>query len=164
MKRYLAAVSGPAQTDVVDDIPPLSGSSKERTGYPTQKPLALYKRMIQASSNPGDIVLDPFAGCATTCVAAEQLGRQWIGIDIEEESGGGNSGAPGARGLREYGVERHRSDTDGSSRADGRREACGPRVDTRCTNADWASDANPRSARQADRTGRPAMPGLRMEA
>ena len=72
----------------MDDIPPLSGSSKERTGYPTQKPLALYKRMIQASSNPGDIVLDPFAGCATTCVAAEQLGRQWIGIDIEEESGG----------------------------------------------------------------------------
>ena len=57
-------------------------------GYPTQKPLALYKRMIQASSNPGDIVLDPFAGCATTCVAAEQLGRQWIGIDIREESGG----------------------------------------------------------------------------
>ena len=66
--------------------PPIS-QSKERTGYPTQKPLALYKRMIQASSNPGDIVLDPFAGCATTCVAAEQLGRQWIGIDIREESG-----------------------------------------------------------------------------
>ena len=60
---------------------------KERTGYPTQKPLALYKRMIEASSNPGDMVLDPFAGCATTCVAAEQLGRQWIGIDIREESG-----------------------------------------------------------------------------
>ena len=87
MKRYLAAVSGPAQTDVVDDIPPLSGGSKERTGYPTQKPLPLYKRMIQASSNPDDMVLDPFAGCATTCVAAEQLGRQWIGIDIREESG-----------------------------------------------------------------------------
>ena len=66
--------------------PPIS-QSKERTGYPTQKPLALYKRMIEASSNPGDIVLDPFAGCATTCVAAEQLGRQWIGIDIREESG-----------------------------------------------------------------------------
>ena len=66
----------------------LQSQSKERTGYPTQKPLALYKRMIEASSNPGDIVLDPFAGCATTCVAAEQLGRQWIGIDIREESGG----------------------------------------------------------------------------
>ena len=59
----------------------------EHTGYPTQKPLALYKRMIAASSNPGDMVLDPFAGCATTCVAAEQLGRQWIGIDIREEAG-----------------------------------------------------------------------------
>ena len=71
--------------DSVWDIPLLKGN--ERTGYPTQKPLALYKRMIAASSNPGDMVLDPFAGCATTCVAAEQLGRQWIGIDIEEESG-----------------------------------------------------------------------------
>ena len=69
------------------DIAVAVRSPKERTGYPTQKPLRLYKRMIQASSNPGDIVLDPFAGCATTCVAAEQLGRQWIGIDIREESG-----------------------------------------------------------------------------
>ena len=69
------------------NIPALNGQAKERTGYPTQKPLALYERMIKASSNPGDMVLDPFAGCATTCVVAEQLGRQWIGIDIEEESG-----------------------------------------------------------------------------
>ena len=77
---------------VVEDwwhnITPVGRIAKERVGYPTQKPLALYKRMIQASSNPGDMVLDPFAGCATTCVAAEQLGRQWIGIDIGEESGG----------------------------------------------------------------------------
>ena len=73
--------------DVWDDIKPIINVSIERTGYPTQKPLALYKRMIEASSNPGDMVLDPFAGCATTCVAAEQLGRQWIGIDIREESG-----------------------------------------------------------------------------
>ena len=76
---------------VVEDwwhnITPVGRIAKERVGYPTQKPLALYKRMIQASSNPGDMVLDPFAGCATTCVAAEQLGRQWIGIDIREESG-----------------------------------------------------------------------------
>ena len=57
--------------------------SSERTGYPTQKPLALLKRIIQASSNEGDLVLDPFAGCATTCVAAEALGRRWVGIDIE---------------------------------------------------------------------------------
>ena len=56
-------------------------SVKERTGYPTQKPLALYERIIKASSNEGDLVLDPFAGCATTCVAAERLGREWIAID-----------------------------------------------------------------------------------
>ena len=62
-------------------------SPKERTGYPTQKPLKLYKRIIEASSNPGDMVLDPFAGCATTCVAAEQLGRQWIGVDSNDEAG-----------------------------------------------------------------------------
>ncbi len=68
------------------DIRRVGNTAKERTGYPTQKPLALYKRIIEASSNPGDIVLDPFAGCATTCVAAEQLGRQWIGIDIREEA------------------------------------------------------------------------------
>lgn len=55
---------------------------KERTGYPTQKPLKLLERIIKASSNEGDVVLDPFCGCATACVAAEQLGRQWIGIDI----------------------------------------------------------------------------------
>ena len=55
---------------------------REHTGYPTQKPLALYERIIKASSNPGDIVLDPFCGCATTPVAAERLGRQWIGIDL----------------------------------------------------------------------------------
>ena len=56
----------------------------ESTGYPTQKPLALYERIIKASSNPGDIVLDPFCGCATTCVAAERLDRQWVGMDIWE--------------------------------------------------------------------------------
>ena len=54
----------------------------ERVGYPTQKPLALYERIIKASSNPGDMVLDPFAGCATTPIAAERLGRQWVGIDL----------------------------------------------------------------------------------
>ena len=53
-------------------------------GYPTQKPLALYERIINASSNAGDVVLDPFAGCATTLVAAERLGRQWLGADIWE--------------------------------------------------------------------------------
>jgi len=67
------------------DISILNSMSKERTGYPTQKPLALLKRIILASSNEGDIVMDPFCGCATTCVAAQQLGRKWIGIDIEKQ-------------------------------------------------------------------------------
>ena len=64
------------------DINSLQSGVKERTGYPTQKPLALYERIISASSNEGDIVLDPFAGCATTPIAAERLGRQWVGMDI----------------------------------------------------------------------------------
>ena len=62
--------------------PLMPSEKKERTGYPTQKPLVLLDRIIKASSNKGDIVLDPFCGCATACVAAERLGRQWIGIDI----------------------------------------------------------------------------------
>lgn len=61
-------------------------SKSEYVGYPTQKPLALLRRIIKASSNKGDIVLDPFCGCATTCVAAQQLNRRWIGIDIAENS------------------------------------------------------------------------------
>ena len=67
-------------------IPFIAPSSKERTGYPTQKPLALLHRIIKASSNEGDVVFDPFCGCATTCVAAQQLGRKWIGIDIEHQA------------------------------------------------------------------------------
>ncbi|MCY3923767.1 MAG: DNA methyltransferase [Chloroflexi bacterium] len=63
-------------------IPSLNNMAKERTGAPTQKPLELYKRIVAASSNPDDVVLDPFAGCATTLVAAECLERQWVGIDI----------------------------------------------------------------------------------
>ena len=68
------------------NIPIISVGSKERTGYPTQKPLKLLDRIIKASSNEGDTVLDPFCGCATTCVAAQQLNRKWIGIDVEEKS------------------------------------------------------------------------------
>ena len=71
-------------SDLIADIPPIQAHADERTGYPTQKPLALYELIIKTSSNPGDMVLDPFAGCATTCVAAERLGRQWIGIDLNE--------------------------------------------------------------------------------
>ena len=69
-------------------IETLNREAKERTGYPTQKPLALLHRIIKASSNVGDIVFDPFCGCATTCVAAQQLGRKWIGIDIEKQAVG----------------------------------------------------------------------------
>ena len=64
------------------DVRWLSPTDQERLGYPTQKPLALYERIIKASSNQDDIVLDPFCGCATTPVASERLGRQWVGIDI----------------------------------------------------------------------------------
>ncbi len=60
----------------------INSQAKERTGYPTQKPLALLERIIQASSKKGDLVLDPFCGCATTCIASEKLGRKWVGIDI----------------------------------------------------------------------------------
>ena len=66
------------------EISILAGSSKERCGYPTQKPLKLLERIIQASSDPSDVILDPFCGCATTLVAAEKLDRHWIGIDLSE--------------------------------------------------------------------------------
>jgi len=85
-KRYLSATKGKAISDMQIDIPSIQGDSVEKTGYPTQKPVALLQRIIQASSNEGDIVLDPFCGCATTCVAAEQLRRQWIGIDISPKA------------------------------------------------------------------------------
>ena len=65
---------------------PVGRLRRERTGYPTQKPLALLERIIEASSNPGDMVLDPFCGCATTCIAAERLDRKWIGIDTSGEA------------------------------------------------------------------------------
>jgi len=74
------------EADVWSDINFLNSQSKERTGYPTQKPLALLHRIIKISSNEGDIVMDPFCGCATTCVAAQQLGRKWIGVDIEKQA------------------------------------------------------------------------------
>ena len=83
-KKYLSAMPGVVAGDLVLDTPPVKG--KEDTGYPTQKPLALLERIINASSNEGDVVLDPFCGCATACVAAEQLGRDWIGIDISSSA------------------------------------------------------------------------------
>ena len=81
-KRYLSTVKGTRASDVMVDVPAVMGSSKERTGYPTQKPVALYGRIITASSQEGDMVLDPFCGCATTPIAAERLKRQWVGVDI----------------------------------------------------------------------------------
>ena len=82
LKRYLAASPGRTLQDIILDITQLGARSRERTGYPTQKPSKLIERIIKASSNQGDVVLDPFCGCATTCIAAEKLGRQWVGIDI----------------------------------------------------------------------------------
>lgn len=80
LKRYLT--SGQPIQDVIDDIPPINSMAQERLGYPTQKPLALLERIIAASSNEGDVVLDPFCGCGTAVHAAQKLGRQWIGIDV----------------------------------------------------------------------------------
>lgn len=82
LKRYLSEQEGSIITNVWTDINPLHSSAAERLGYPTQKPVALLERIIQASSNPGDVVLDPFCGCGTTIDAAQKLGRTWIGIDI----------------------------------------------------------------------------------
>ena len=65
---------------------PIAPSAKERLGYPTQKPIKLLERIVKASSNEGDIVLDPFCGCATTCVVAETLGRKWVGIDVSHKA------------------------------------------------------------------------------
>ena len=81
-KRYLDEMPGSPVTSVWTDIPPINSQAKERLGYPTQKPLALLERIINASSNPGDVVLDPFCGCGTAVHAAHKLGRRWIGIDI----------------------------------------------------------------------------------
>ncbi|WP_354537534.1 site-specific DNA-methyltransferase [Roseovarius sp. MBR-6] len=81
-KRYLDEQEGIPVGDVWTDIKPLQGASQERLGYPTQKPVALLERILNASSNEGDVVLDPFCGCGTTVHAAQKLGRQWIGIDI----------------------------------------------------------------------------------
>lgn len=81
-KRYLDEVQGIAIGDSWDDISAINSMAAERLGYPTQKPLALLERVILASSNPGDVVLDPFCGCGTAIAAAQKLGRTWIGIDI----------------------------------------------------------------------------------
>lgn len=82
LKRYLDEQAGPVVGNVWTDINPINSRAAERLGYPTQKPLALLERIIAASSNMGDVVLDPFCGCGTTVDAAQKLGRRWIGIDV----------------------------------------------------------------------------------
>ncbi len=81
-KRYLRGDRGTPAQDVITDVDPLSPHAKERLGYPTQKPEALLERILRASSNEGDLVLDPFCGCGTTVQVAQRLNRRWIGIDI----------------------------------------------------------------------------------
>ena len=85
-KRFLDEMKGNPVDTIWDDVKPVQAQSKERIGYPTQKPLDLLARIIQASSNPGDMVFDPFCGCATACVAAERLDRQWVGIDLSKKA------------------------------------------------------------------------------
>ena len=82
LKVYLDAVEGKALQNIWTDVPRIPNTSSERMGYDTQKPLALLERIIKASTNEGDVVFDPFCGCATTLEAAHKLNRQWIGIDI----------------------------------------------------------------------------------
>jgi len=84
LKQYPEDLPGVPLSDMVLDIPPLHNLAAERLGYPTQKPVALLERIIQASSNVGDTVLDPFCGCGTTIDAAEKLARKWIGIDVTQ--------------------------------------------------------------------------------
>lgn len=81
-KRYATVAGGNPIQDIITDIGPLSATSAERMGYPTQKPVALLERIIQASSNKGDRIFDPFCGCGTTIYASENLEREWIGCDI----------------------------------------------------------------------------------
>lgn len=82
LKQYPEDLPGVPVSDVITDIRVMHNLSSERLGYPTQKPVALLERILSASSNPGDIVLDPFCGCGTTVHAAQKLGRNWIGIDV----------------------------------------------------------------------------------
>jgi DNA modification methylase len=82
LKWYVSDSPGSKLGDVWVDIPPINSQAQERLGYPTQKPQALLERIIRASSNEGDLVLDPFCGCGTAVAAAQALGRRWVGIDI----------------------------------------------------------------------------------
>ncbi len=82
LKRYLEEMKGGVMGSIWSDISPINSQAQERLGYPTQKPIALLERIVNVSSNEGDVVLDPFCGCGTAVHAAQKLGRRWIGIDI----------------------------------------------------------------------------------
>jgi site-specific DNA-methyltransferase (adenine-specific) len=82
LKMYLDESPGVKLQNLWDDIPAVNSQAKERLGWETQKPVALLERIIATSSNPGDVVLDPFCGCGTALVASQKLGRQWVGIDV----------------------------------------------------------------------------------
>ncbi len=86
LKRYLSEQKGTPIKSIITDIPPLSAQSAEKLGYPTQKPEALLERIIKASSNESDVVLDAYCGCGTTIAVAQRLNRKWIGIDITYHS------------------------------------------------------------------------------
>ena len=86
-KVYLSGIKGKAIENIWTDIKMISASSKERTGWPTQKPVALLERIINSSSKEGDLVFDPFIGAGTTARAAEKLNRRWVGIELSPEAG-----------------------------------------------------------------------------
>ena len=85
-KSFADELRGMPIQNLWDDITQIGAHAQERVGYPTQKPLALLERIIRASSNEGDTVMDPFCGCATACVSADRLGRRWVGIDISPKA------------------------------------------------------------------------------
>ena len=86
LKQFLDEMPGVPLQDVWVDIAPINSRARERVGYPTQKPVALLDRIIETSSNPGDVVFDPFCGCTTTLVVADRLQRRWVGIDISPKA------------------------------------------------------------------------------
>ena len=115
LKRYLHANPGQVPPDVWIDIPPVNSQAKERIGYPTQKPLALLERIIKASSDEGDMILDPFCGCATALVAADRLQREWAGVDLSplavklvDDRIAGDRGAVGRRNGPNGPAQAHR--------------------------------------------------------
>lgn len=85
LKKFLSTKGQPID-NIWTDIPPVSSQGAEKLGYPTQKPIALLQRIVSASSNPGDLVMDAYCGCGTTLAAAQRLGRRWIGIDISQSA------------------------------------------------------------------------------